>query len=120
MLDIKKHSDLEFALSQWGAKKRISEKTGLSDKTLLAIQRGARKPNESTLRLIASALGLSEDYFLESQAETKLTKRRRLVVELDLPENVEIDDERLNLIRKTMVEAGRGIIKFIQDLPAKS
>lgn len=108
--------ELEFALSQWGAKKRISEKTGLSDKTLLAIQRGERKPNEGTLRLIAGALGLPEDTFLDTNRKAEGPVSRRIVVELDIPEEADLTEAQLRQLRKAMLDAGRHILSVIKSL----
>lgn len=118
MKQIKKHRDLQIALSQWGAKKRISEKTGLSDGTLRAIQKGERVPNEGTLRLIAGALGLPEDTFLDANRKAEGPTSRRIVVELDIPEEADLTEAQLRQLRKAMLDAGRHILSVIKGLDA--
>lgn len=112
----KRHKELAFTLSQRGAKKRIADKTGLSVKTLYNLQSGTTDPTEGTLRLIAGALGLAEDYFLDSKADSKTPVQRRLVVEIDLPKDADLTERDLKRIRRAMLDAGRHIINVINDI----
>lgn len=116
MINSQKHKNLIFALSQRGAKKRISEKTGLNVRTLYSIQTGRSTPNEGTLRLIAGALGLPEDTFLDTNRKVEGPMSRRIVVELDIPEEADLTEAQLRQLRKAMLDAGRHILTVIKNL----
>lgn len=111
-----KVSELRKALTQRGAKARIVREVGISPQALGKIQRGVAVPTTATRRLIAQGLGLPQDYFLEPDAESERTTRRRIVVELEVPDGFRLDDGRLYRIQRAMVDAGNHIIEVIKEL----
>lgn len=111
-----KVSELRKALTQRGAKARIVREVGISPQALGKIQRGAAVPTNATRRLIAQGLGLPQDYFLEPDPQTNQTVARRIIIELDIPADLRLDDGRLDQIRDAMVDAGNRIIGVIKQL----
>jgi len=110
-----KVDELRKALTQRGAKVKIHRTSGLSLGALHKIQDGTNVPLDTTRRLIARALGLPEDYFLEPDPNANLTARR-IVIELDIPQDLRLDDGRMDQIRAAMVDAGNHIIGIIKKL----
>ncbi len=113
---MRKLDELRKALSRRGAKAKISKDSGLSLAGLHYIQSGKNLPNDSTRRLIARALGFPDDYFLEPDDQPERTARRRIVVELEVPDGFRLDDGRLYRIQRAMVDAGNHIIEVIKEL----
>lgn len=113
---MEKVSELRKALTQRGAKVKIHRASGLSLRALHKIQDGTNIPLETTRRLIARALGLPDDYFLDPNDQPKLPTRRRIIVELEIPENFGLDDGRLDSIQRAMIDAGNHIIDTIRKL----
>ncbi len=111
-----KVSELRKALTQRGAKARIVREVGISPQALGKIQRGVAVPTTATRRLIARALGFPDDYFLEPDDQPERTARRRIVVELEVPDGFRLDDGRLYRIQRAMVDAGNHIIEVIKEL----
>lgn len=115
-----KLDELRKALSKRGAKVKIHRASDLSLRALQKIQDGSNAPLPTTRRLIARALGFPDDYFLEPDDQPERTARRRIVVELEVPDGFRLDDGRLDRIQRAMVDAGTHIISVIKDLDKAS
>ena len=111
-----KLSELRKALSGRGVKAKIVRASDLSYRTLSLIQAGVNIPLATTRRLIAQALGLPQDYFLEPDPDSQNAAVRRIVIEMDIPQDFRLDEGRLDKIREAMIGAGQHIISVIKDL----
>lgn len=115
-----KVSEIRKVLTKRGAKARIVREVGISAQALGKIQRGDAVPTTATRRLIAQGLGLPQDYFLEPNADSQSAPARRIVIEMDIPQDFRLDERRLERIRDAMIGAGQHIISVIKDLDKTS
>jgi transcriptional regulator with XRE-family HTH domain len=111
-----KLDELRKALRKRGAKAKISKESGLSLAGLHYIQTGQNTPNSTTRRLIATALGLPPHHFLDEQPEPEGATARRVIIELDIPPDFDLTNDRLDQIRDAMVDAGTHIINIIKKM----
>lgn len=75
-------------------------------------------PTEGTLRMIAIGLGLPDDTFLYSDRQRK--SKRRLIIELELPDDIGFTEEELITVRRKTVAFGHDILKMIKELRKNS
>lgn len=104
------------ALSVRGAKAKVGRDTGLTQRTLILIQQGVSVPNPSTRRLIARSLGHPDSYFLDDQPDSDATSGHEITVQLYVPPDFRMTNDRLNRITSAMVDAGNHIINTIKEI----
>jgi transcriptional regulator with XRE-family HTH domain len=108
--------ELRKMLRKRGAKAKIHKETGLSLNALYKVESGTNTPLPTTRRLIATALGLPPHHFLDEQPEPESPTTRRVIIELDIPQDFNLTNDRLDQIRDAMVDAGTHIINIIKKM----
>lgn len=108
------------ALAVRGAKAKVGRETGLTQRTLILIQKGVSVPNPSTRRLIARSLGYPDSYFLDDQPDSDATTGHEITVQLYIPPDFRMTNDRLNRITNAMVDAGNHIINTIKELDSEA
>lgn len=91
----------------------LQELTGLSIPTIKRAEDG-EEVSEPTLRLLALALGVESDYFLDKKGGKKsppFSEERTVKVDLDVPED--FTEEQRIMVAQAMIENGRLVTKLL-------
>ena len=92
----------------------LAKATGMRRQSLYSIFNGLSNPSEASLRSIARALGLAEDYFLKSDTDAaQPVAIHRLHFYIDLDEGDDLSDEQITLIQKRLVKYGHDLKNLI-------
>ncbi|NUO19990.1 hypothetical protein HUU59_11125 [bacterium] len=84
------------------------------------IQTGAHAPNDGTRRLIARTLGHNETHFLDDQPDSDTATGHEITVQLYVPPDFRMTNDRLNRITSAMIDAGNHIINTIKEIDSET
>ena len=90
--------------------RQLADSAGIAVTTLSSIENGT-EPKIITVRAIARALDLPEDYFLQSDGDSAKSDVaiRRLHFYIDLDEGDDLSDEQITLIQKRLIKYGHDL-----------
>jgi len=94
----------------------LGDKARLSAATVRSIEKG-HVATPSTLTLLASALGLSGDYFLESEEHEQI--KPCVTIEVPIPDGLDLTDEQVKMVRRRVLAFGHDLLTFIKDFKRK-